>query len=396
MDSSHMNVEEFQKVLRELENAKQELHECKLNLRLSENIQLEYKNELDIVQAESADKQKKLMDMLKKLEEEQIKVRMHHMDEKRTMEDSIQSMNVKIEKLQEELNVYKNHSPNRSVNGHINTTDIIDGILNNTGTDYYHENEELKSKLAELTQININQDKKLQEFSEEVHDLRRMLEVKQSEYDELKANVSFLGEENMCYKAELDTLKKPIANDNDGQGNSLFAEVNDRRVYLEDKLTEIQSKYLSAIEEKKSFQNEIRQLKLENLNLVEKWQIDLDAVELEQQRSQRFLRSRIEELENTVKEYETELASSKVPVNMSVTSLKTKLEKEKKDLMQTLTRITRDNVMYAKCSSEAKLEVLKWKRKAIIAKYSAEEGTIKQNVSTKQENTITLDVFENS
>lgn len=84
-------------------------------------------------------------------------------------------------------------------------------------------------------------------------------------------------------------------------GNSLFAEVEDRRQMLLDKMNVLQDKYNEAKRTLNKKTNEIKSLRAEKAAMVRKW--ETDAIDTLQENSDLLekYKSRIFELENKLK-----------------------------------------------------------------------------------------------
>lgn len=100
--------------------------------------------------------------------------------------------------------------------------------------------------------------------------LKESYENKREELNATKTLLESLQEEFIMTKNELEILKnKPL--DKCSKGNSLFAEVDDRRVELVDEIKLIKRKYKLLKSENQNFVSKITELRNENTKLLQRW-----------------------------------------------------------------------------------------------------------------------------
>ncbi|XP_050512200.1 protein Spindly-like [Diabrotica virgifera virgifera] len=288
----------------DLEILNQELHECKKNVRLLQAVQVECQNEIDILQSEEIKQKQKYQEIIKQLEQSIHNMRASHNDEKLAFENVIMKMEEKNERMQAELEVFKETGIN-TTNFVGDTSLLIKEILYDPPEIY--ENQELKKTLSHLQETNEMLQKKTEAYETELEDLKECYACTKSDLQEANITIQFLNDEVCGLKSEIDSIKNQPLNQ-DSKGNSLFAEVDDRRVYLQDKIDKMKSSYIAKTQENAQLKNAAHQLRLENMRLLEKWKSDVEEKDEDQYGVIVTLKSRIDTLEKLIEKYKKELS----------------------------------------------------------------------------------------
>nr|XP_034175441.1 protein Spindly [Osmia lignaria] len=139
--------------------------------------------------------------------------------------------------------------------------------------------EELKSRCNELEHHS-------KEIKEQLHEKARLLE-------DMRAELSLRHAE----KAALESDPMP----NTCKGNSLFAEVEDRRRNVIDKMNTMREKYIEMKRLYKLQATEIKMLRAERIAALRKWENDADDMSAMNDELIKKLKNRISDLENKLK-----------------------------------------------------------------------------------------------
>ncbi|KAK7601104.1 hypothetical protein V9T40_008545 [Parthenolecanium corni] len=143
-------------------------------------------------------------------------------------------------------------------------------VLTSNNFDLQTENKGLNDKII-LHELTIN------EKNQEVEELKQLLEAKSNELKSALKLVEELQGEKAALNAELATLKCHPVTANNKRGNSLFAEVDDKRLTVSRELEAFKNKYKEL---KKSFLKknaELKALEAENIELRKQWTSDQNA-----------------------------------------------------------------------------------------------------------------------
>ncbi|XP_072393859.1 protein Spindly-like [Diabrotica undecimpunctata] len=295
----------------DLENRNQELHECKKNVRLLQAVQIECQNEIDLLQSEEIKQKQKYQEIIKQLEQNIHSMRASHNEEKLAFENVITKMEEKNERMQLELEVFK-ESDNNTTNFVGDTSLLIKEILYEPPEVY--ENQELKKTLTQLQEANEILLKKVEAYEAEIEDLKECYACAKNDLKEANITNQFLNDEVCGLKTEIDTIKnQPLKQDS--KGNSLFAEVDDRRVYLQDKIDKMKASYVAKTQENAQLKHTAHQLQLENMRLLEKWKSDVEEKDDDQHGIIVALKSRVDTLEKIIEKYKKELSEKPLVIS---------------------------------------------------------------------------------
>ncbi|CAG9832658.1 unnamed protein product [Diabrotica balteata] len=310
--------DEFEKIKTEnvtlkqdLENLNQQLHECKKNVRLLQAVQIECQNEIDLLQSEEIKQKQKYQEIIKQLEQNIHSMRASHNEEKLAFENVITKMEEKNERMQLELEVFK-ESDSNTTNFVGDTSLLIKEILYEPPEVY--ENQELKKTLTQLQEANEILQKKVEAYEAEIEDLKECYACAKNDLKEANITNQFLNDEVCGLKTEIDTIKNQPLNQG-SKGNSLFAEVDDRRVYLQDKIDKMKASYVAKTQENAQLKHTAHQLQLENMRLLEKWKSDVEEKDDDQHGIIVALKSRVDTLEKIIEKYKKELSEKPIVIS---------------------------------------------------------------------------------
>lgn len=229
---------------KELDCTKQEVYGSKRNIQLLEALQNDYQNEIELLQS-------KIDTEKNNLEEKIIHLEEYNSNLKLKFNGKIQSLEIELAKSEEENESLKNEVDLlKNMNTSINYTDINrlnDEIftLKNQNLKILETNEEMKLSFEQLQKQNLVLEDTIlvchneiimyitiltylfQENRKEIDELQITLQYKKEELRNTNEMIEKLNEELVCLKNELEICKnQPLEKFN--QGNSLFAEVDDR------------------------------------------------------------------------------------------------------------------------------------------------------------------------
>lgn len=257
-----------------IEDQKQELYSTKKKLECMDVMKVEMEIEIEALNGLyqiNGNLESTIKTQEKEIERLQIKAKMFEdqLAEKTNNEVACAELKNQICVLEKELNSRKQDDlfeiEEQLESNNCSLQDRYNSLFNDV-ENLRTENEQYGCKIV-LLETNINgKDRELQE-------LKDILEVKG---EDLKSSLKLtkeLQEEKLALTAELMTLKSNKINHNT-KGNSLFAEVEDKRASTATKLDLIQKKYkeLKIAFIKKN--GEIKSLEIENNNLRKQWKED--------------------------------------------------------------------------------------------------------------------------
>ncbi|CAH1985940.1 unnamed protein product [Acanthoscelides obtectus] len=210
----------------------------------------------------------------------------------------------------------------------------------------------------------------MEECKEELTTVKECLVIKKEELTEANDLIQRLNDEILCLKNELETYKsQPL--DRKSKGNSLFAEVDDRRVHLQQVNKEMKEAYLAMKAERIQHLDTIRRLKLENCRLTEKWKLDYKEIGQDDAAIKETYQDRITALEDLVQQYKNDLAAKPLvigPNDLSHYKYFQFMLKEKSDAIEELRRrvfeISRNEMFSAETIKRINEERRKWRIEA--------------------------------
>lgn len=314
----------------ELDQKNQELYDCKRSLKTAEALEKDYQQEIEALQNNDNEELLRLKSTVQKLEASLAESKQTYSEQILHLESELTTRKDEIKELQEEL---KNVAENASQQTVSDEIEHLKDEICSLNSDVELAKEKYECLLAEnesLKDRNFALEEQVIGLGAEIENLKETLQTKREELAEANEMIVTLQDEIAVLRSEMETLqRKPL--DTDSKGNSLFAEVDDRRVELQNTIKHMKTKY---VEMKKEFSNLTRQvsaLRAENVKLKECWEADLAAAESDDQCSINSYRARITALEAMVKSYQNELAESRkngTDGNYNLRFLENRLEKK--------------------------------------------------------------------
>lgn len=290
MDTSQIEREKCQNLQLELEQVKQELHQSNIRLKVLEATYQDLKQDIILTKAETGHKQQEL-ETKTKTEEVLANLRASQTEEIIQLECQLSAKIKEFERLQNEIQFYKKKV---LIEDEVTLDDNVKPEI------ILLENETLIQKCQELhlRVENIQQQRhslfsSIQESQENLAEHQAALEIKNEELAEKTNVIEELKHDLENSKKELETLKnQPLPTNS--QGNSMFTEIEDRRVQLEEIGTEMSSKYTHL--QKECQQNKLQILKLhtERAELLDKIENIFSDTELNNGSEEEYLINEIE------------------------------------------------------------------------------------------------------
>lgn len=297
----------------ELDKKNQELHDCKRLLKIAEVLEKEYQQEIGILQKNDNEENLKLKSTVKKLEANLVESKHFYSEQILHLETELTVKRNEIKQLQDELKEEISKQKSK---------DDVD-VLKNDIDRLKNELEELHGRNSELVEENENLRKRnfaleeqLVAVSTENNNLKESLQVKREEVTDANQLISTLQEEMAVIRNEMETLQQKPLNAN-SKGNSLFAEVDDRRVELQNIIKHMKTKYTDLKNEYNKIIKQVHSLREKNIKLKECWDADASEAASVDKCALEAYRSRIAALEAMVKSYKNTIDEKQKEANSS-------------------------------------------------------------------------------
>ncbi|KAL6260415.1 hypothetical protein P5V15_007941 [Pogonomyrmex californicus] len=314
LEESSISQDDYKKLKQENECYRQELYVLRLKLEAGEAVRRDLQESVESAESQLNQYIAKTESMLAQKEEK-------HRAEKKEYENHIADLEankvqstLEIKQLHEELRKYKdltNEQPNC-------LTSMDDNLLL-----------QYEEKIKELTLLLQTEEKKRQplenrlafvearykEFKESFKLTLDQLQEKSNALESARESVTIL-----TTKLVESQLSNIIPASDTCKGNSLFAEVEDNRLMLLDKMKSLQSKYKEKKRTLNAKMTEIKLLKAEKAVMARKW--ESDAIDTLQENTDLLnkYKSRVSELENKLKKIKKD--------NAQIQAIKMHLETE--------------------------------------------------------------------
>lgn len=238
--------------------------------------------------------------------------------------------------------------------------------------------EERDNNFVELEKFNASLQNQITDLQSIIQDFRTRMEEK----NQIIENTQ---EELANCRIELNALKT-APTDGDQKGNSLFAEVEDRRQHMLEKMKSMRSSYLEMQRTFKLKENQIKTLKLERATLLRQYEETcLESVEQEEALFDSY-KTRIRDLENRLKEEQkkSKELQKEQETNSNMNYLQTLLKSKKKDIEELQTQIENNSIrtlLKEEFSYKLKSRLRYWKYKALSleANLSALQNQLQEN-----------------
>ncbi|KRT79712.1 hypothetical protein AMK59_7746, partial [Oryctes borbonicus] len=255
----------------ELEKKSQQIYDSKRELTRLSTLEAEYISEIESLQSGERNECERWKSKVQKLEEEKGDILNTHVQEIDNLELNLFKKDEEIVELQEQLKTLAN-----SFNINENKNKIEESMNIKLKNEVSSLNEQLvtlteRIECFEKQQL-VYQEQNL-DLKDELNTLKENYKCKKEELDEAKDLIETLQEELMSTKIELETTKsKPL--EDGSQGNSIFAEVDDKRLELQERMALMKSQYLKMKQERGKLLAEISSLHSSNAMLCERWETE--------------------------------------------------------------------------------------------------------------------------
>ncbi|XP_014479562.1 PREDICTED: protein Spindly-like isoform X2 [Dinoponera quadriceps] len=291
LEESSIVQDDYKKLKQENECYRQELYVLRLRLKASEALEKELQEANEALEQSleqcTMKAEKVLVEREEKYRAERIEYESHIVN----LETKVLQSAQEIIELREELRKHEELKNERSQNLTFNEDNLIE---------YKEKIEELVTLLQNEGEKQEQMEEKLANMKNYIQELQDTLQVIKEQLAEKNIALENTREELAANRMELESLKITPANDA-CKGNSLFAEVEDRRQMLLDKMNILQDKYNEAKRALNKKANEIKSLKVEKAAMIRKWETDaIDTLQENADLLEKY-KSRIFELENKLK-----------------------------------------------------------------------------------------------
>ncbi|KAJ8985644.1 hypothetical protein NQ317_015140 [Molorchus minor] len=395
------SLQKENKVLKsELENVNQELYGCKRQLKIFEALQNEYQSEIEILQSEHDIENQKLKEKIVHLEENLNETRIKYNEHIQSLEADLAkkeeenvSLQAKIELLKKvQLTQAPADDVNKLLEELASLKDEKDALLFNE--------EDLNLTVEILQKKNLKLEETLAEHREEVSNLKENLSCKREELFEANDLIQKLNNEMVYLKNELDLFKSKPLNEK-SKGNSLFAEVDDRRVYLQKTINNMKTEYVCMKQERAKHLNMISHLRKENKTLCDRWKADTEEMEDDRDMVLKGHKDRIKILETLIENYKKDLSAKPLILSSGsfnemefYQSLLDRKTKEIEELRDQISARGLTQTILTTSLKEANREIRKWKLEATLKQCQIELNT-SEKLSDSKVSEILDDVMEN-
>ncbi|XP_063917999.1 protein Spindly [Zophobas morio] len=311
-------LEKYKQLQVELESANQALYDCRRQAKTTQSLEVEYQEEIKLVQSQAVEQEQILKARIQQLEDENQNTRTINNERVSDLEKELLDKEQEIADLKKNLEDFVKISQVQTV--HDKTLDEI--------TKLHDENAEFQERLLELEKVlkdrqqqNLVQVERIKQLEAELADHAEILKCKRDELEEAKTLNQNLRDELTCAQSELDSVKScPL--DQGSKGNSLFAEVDDRRVQLQQNINTMKSKYIDMKRDRASLLKQISSLRHENSTLIAQLNGELNDRKYDEERIVDSYKFQIETLNELIDSYKKELSGQPNSDEISAQGLK--------------------------------------------------------------------------
>nr|CAH7764632.1 unnamed protein product [Callosobruchus chinensis] len=398
---------EYYSLRKELEVMNQEVYIQKREVGRLLALEGEYQSEIDVLQKEDVLRKGKYEDQIAHLEETISAHRSKYNSKLIELENAISSKEEENTQLRMKI---EEMSKTSRISSDGETTKLMDEIdqLKEEIEGYKFVIEEFRSTVEDMKEETVSLQQNYTECKEELASVKECLNTKKEELTEARDLIQRLNDEILCLKNELETYKsQPL--DRKSKGNSLFAEVDDRRVHLQQVNKEMKESYLAMKAERSQHLDTIRRLKLENCRLTERWRSDYKEIGQDDAAIKETYQERITVLENLVEQYQNDLAAKPlviVPNDLNHYKYFDLMLKERSEMIEELRRrvfeISRNEIFSAETIKRINEERRKWRIEAyakekLLEYYATDDEAVKkteQKAKAELRNTDVVDCRE--
>ncbi|XP_036142659.1 protein Spindly [Monomorium pharaonis] len=301
LEKSSKSKDDYKRLKQENENYRQELHDLRRKLETSEAFQKDLQESYETIDISFKQYIKKVDDAREKREEMFKTEKREYKDHIEALETNLIKSELDIKQLQEELKEYKdlvNKQPSHLT------------AMEDTLTRYKEEHAELiilledeKKKFTQKKEDEMELRKQILAMAEHIDELEAALESTKLQLIKKTGELEELQETVQDLAMNLMELKSPntVPASETCKGNSLFAEVEDRRQMLMDKMKVMTNKYNETKRALNVKIAELNTLRAEKFKVTKKWEADMNDTLQEKEDLLNKYKSRIFDLEKKLK-----------------------------------------------------------------------------------------------
>ncbi|XP_043664607.1 spindle pole body component 110-like [Vespula pensylvanica] len=324
---------DYRKLHLQNENYRQELHE--LHLKLVHN---------EAMQRELQEVNESLEQLLIK-EKEKAEKKLHEIQEKNretteAYENQLSDLGVILENKEKRNKELYDSLHQLKVKASQNNLYKIDDVEEKL-TPLKEQVQELLINLEDEKQKKENAEETIKDLKNQLFELQEILEVTKNNLKEKNEVLESTREELVICRSEIETLKIVPANES-CKGNSLFAEVEDRRQLAVNKITILKKKYDELKQAYDIKAEEVRTLKTEKASILRKWNECVNIFSEDNELINKY-KNRIRDLEKKLLEVQQTNTETKT-IDNSFSYLESLLAEKKKEIQELHQKIERDSV----------------------------------------------------
>ncbi|KAL1506023.1 hypothetical protein ABEB36_005460 [Hypothenemus hampei] len=289
----------------DFEELKQNFYILTQQLKVSDASFNDYKDELRSMEKIREKERTEFQLKVSEVEKEISDLKLSQSKELVSLEEELSRFDAKIREINEEIELLKK----------INKSDreSIISMKQPAEKEYLKENEILKQKCAVIQsmykeseeQLRIIQDN-MYELDQQLEELKEIITVRKEELQHKTEETETINEELLLATQELEIQKnKPLPDGS--KGNSVFVQVEDRRVKLEKTVDNIQYNYIHLQQELENFKSTFALLHKDHAQLLLDWKTELDRVQNQNLPSSDSLVRQLEILEKKFEDQKVEM-----------------------------------------------------------------------------------------
>ncbi|XP_966464.2 protein Spindly [Tribolium castaneum] len=297
----------YQQLQVECEQVNQHLHDYRRQIKIAQTLEAEYQEEIRLLQSQGTLEAQKLKEKVHQLEESIVELKSSHNERIENLEKELAKKEEEIDGLKKELKDVEKLSQSQNPESDSKLLDQI-SKLEQLNFDLNEKLCELEQSLESSEQKNATLQETVKELEALTAEYKESLDCKRQELAEANILLENLKDENLAIKSQLDMVtSKPL--DDKSQGNSLFAEVDDRRVQLQQNMNTMKSQYLEMKRERASYLKQIRALRNENVELMAKMEAEIKGRQEDEEMISETYKNQINALNELIASYQKERES---------------------------------------------------------------------------------------
>lgn len=254
----------------ELEQRRQEVYDCKRQLKTAEVLEKEYQQEIEILRKREGEG---VLKTLQALDAELAAQKQNANEQIECLEATLSSKNEETRELQSEKQTLLEGASNKrsSVS---ETLKEENSELTFKIDSYKKQNDQTSQTLDCFENENVSLQTQLAALKSEIDGLNENISLKKRELSEANDSLNALQEDMVVLKNNMESSRgKPLAKD--AKGNSLFAEVDDRRVELGRRVQNMKAKCVEVEKEHVDLTKDFLVLRVKNIEMIRCWEADL-------------------------------------------------------------------------------------------------------------------------